>query len=84
VVESPIAPRADLGYAANYLYMLTGQAEACPTAGTSHEHFVGQASARRRVRGLETYLNTVVDHGLKAAAQADVHLCAALPARPAQ
>jgi citrate synthase len=46
---APIAPRADLGHAANYLYMLTGEE---PDA----EH----------VRGLETYLNTVVDHGLNA------------------
>ena len=45
----PIAPREDLGYAANYLYMLTGQ--------EPHEELV---------RGLETYLNTVVDHGLNA------------------
>jgi citrate synthase len=47
--EAPIAPRADLGHAANYLYMLTGEV---PSA--------------ERVRGLETYLNTVVDHGLNA------------------
>ena len=47
--EAPIAPRADLGHAANYLYMLTGDV---PSA--------------ERVRGLETYLNTVVDHGLNA------------------
>jgi len=47
--HEPIAPRADLGHAANYLYMLTG---AVPDA--------------ERVRGLETYLNTVVDHGLNA------------------
>src|SRR5204862_7805180 len=39
----------DLSYAANYLYMLTGDV---PSA--------------ERVRGLETYLNTVVDHGLNA------------------
>jgi citrate synthase len=45
----PIAPRADLGHAANYLYMLSGE---LPDA--------------ERVRGLETYLNTVVDHGLSA------------------
>ncbi|HUP58918.1 MAG TPA: citrate synthase/methylcitrate synthase [Thermoanaerobaculia bacterium] len=45
----PIAPRADLRYAANYLYMLTGI--------EPHEE---------QVRGLETYLNTVVDHGLNA------------------
>ena len=47
--HDPIAPRADLGHAANYLYMLTGEP---PDA--------------KRVRGLETYLNTVVDHGLNA------------------
>ncbi|GIK57699.1 MAG: citrate synthase/methylcitrate synthase [Chloroflexi bacterium] len=47
--QSPIAPRADLSHAANYLYMLTGEE---PSAA--------------RVRGLETYLNTVVDHGLNA------------------
>jgi citrate synthase len=45
----PIAPRRDLGHAANFLYMLTGQE---PDA--------------ERVRALETYLNTVVDHGLNA------------------
>jgi citrate synthase len=47
--RAPIAPRADLGHAANYLYMLSG-VEPDP----------------ERVRGLETYLNTVVDHGLNA------------------
>jgi citrate synthase len=47
--REPMAPRPELGLAANYLYMLTG-AEA-------HEELV---------RGLETYLNTVVDHGLNA------------------
>jgi citrate synthase len=45
----PIAPNSDLGHAANFLYMLTGEN---PSA--------------ERVRGLETYLNTVVDHGLNA------------------
>jgi citrate synthase len=44
-----VDPRADLGYAANYLFMLSGE-EPHP----------------ERVRGLETYLNTVVDHGLNA------------------
>jgi citrate synthase len=44
-----IAPRADLGYAANYLWMLRGE--------EPHDELV---------RGLETYLNTVVDHGLNA------------------
>jgi citrate synthase len=47
--QRPIHPRADLGHAANYLYMLSGSE---PDA--------------ERVRALETYLNTVVDHGLNA------------------
>lgn len=47
--KQPIAPRADLAHAANYLYMLSGEA---PTS--------------ERERALETYLNTVVDHGLNA------------------
>ena len=47
--QEPIAPRRDLGHAANYLFMLTGE---LPDA--------------ERVRALETYLNTVVDHGLNA------------------
>ena len=47
--REPVPPRADLGHAANYLYMLTGE-----------------APPEERVRGLETYLNTVVDHGLNA------------------
>lgn len=47
--QEPIAPREDLGYAANYLYMLTGR--------EPHTELV---------RGMETYLNTVVDHGLNA------------------
>jgi citrate synthase len=45
----PIAPRADLGHAAGFLYMLNGE-----------------VPDPERVRGLETYLNTVVDHGLNA------------------
>jgi citrate synthase len=45
----PVAPREDLGLAANYLWMLNGV--------DPHEEIV---------RGLETYLNTVVDHGLNA------------------
>ncbi len=47
--QEPIAPREDLGFAANYLYMLNGV--------EPHEELL---------RGLETYLNTVVDHGLNA------------------
>ncbi len=47
--EEPLAPRAELGHAANYLYMLTGE----EPGGES-------------VRGLETYLNTVSDHGMNA------------------
>ncbi len=45
----PIAPRADLSHAANYLYMLNGEE---PTSA--------------QTRALDTYLNTVVDHGLNA------------------
>ena len=47
--EEPLAPRADLGHAASFLYMLAGE-EPSP----------------ERARGLETYLNTVTDHGLNA------------------
>ena len=47
--QEPIAPRDDLGHAANFLYMLSGE-----------------TPSEARVRGLETYLNTVVDHGLNA------------------
>ena len=47
--RDPIAPRPDLGHAANFLYMLSGE-----------------TPSDERVRGLETYLNTVVDHGLNA------------------
>jgi citrate synthase len=46
---APLAPRVDLGHAANFLYMLNGQ-----------------PPDEDRVRGLETYLNTVIDHGLNA------------------
>jgi citrate synthase len=45
----PLAPRRDLGHAANFLYMLSGD-----------------VPDPEKVRGLETYLNTVVDHGLNA------------------
>ena len=45
----PVAPRSELGHAANYLYMLNGDAPADAV-----------------VRALETYLNTVVDHGMNA------------------
>lgn len=44
-----IPPNADLGHAANYLYML-----------------FGEIPSPERTRGLETYLNTVVDHGFNA------------------
>lgn len=47
--KEPLEPREDLGHAANYLYLLTGEE---PDHAT--------------VRGLETYLNTVIDHGLNA------------------
>ena len=47
--QEPVAPRTDLGHAANFLYMLSGD-EPDP----------------EQVRALETYLNTVIDHGLNA------------------
>ena len=47
--EEPLAPRDDLGHAANFLYMLSGD-----------------TPNPERVRALETYLNTVIDHGLNA------------------
>jgi citrate synthase len=47
--SEPLAPRTDLGHAANFLYMLNGH-----------------VPDEERVRGLETYLNTVIDHGLNA------------------
>ncbi|GMR09517.1 MAG: citrate synthase [Anaerolineae bacterium] len=45
--EDPVPPDADIGHAANYLYMLQGE-KAHPDA----------------VRALETYINSVVDHGM--------------------
>jgi citrate synthase len=47
--EKVVEPDPELGYAENYLYMLTGEV---PDA----EH----------ARALETYLNTVADHGMNA------------------
>jgi len=47
--NEPVEPRGNLGHAANYLCMLTGEEPDAP-----------------EVRGLETYLNTVIDHGLNA------------------
>ena len=47
--EQPLSPRSDLGHAANYLYMLSGE-----------------TPSPARTRALETYLNTIVDHGLNA------------------
>ncbi len=47
--EEPLAPRASLGLAANYLYMSSG--------AEPHSELV---------RGLETYLATVADHGFNA------------------
>lgn len=46
---APLTPRPDLSHAANYLYLLTGEA---PSAA--------------HTRAMDTYLNTVVDHGLNA------------------
>ncbi|MFD8329099.1 citrate synthase/methylcitrate synthase [Streptomyces lydicus] len=45
----PVEPRADLGHAANYLYMLTGE-EPEPA----------------RVRAIEAYLISTIDHGFNA------------------
>jgi citrate synthase len=47
--QEPLEPREDLGHAASFLYLLSGE-EPDP----------------ERVRGLETYLNTVSDHGFNA------------------
>ena len=47
--QEPCAPNSDLGHAANFLYMLSGE-----------------LPDPESVRGLETYLNTVIDHGLNA------------------
>lgn len=47
--REPIAPRSDLGHAANYLFMLSGK-----------------VPGPEQVRAMETYLNTVIDHGLNA------------------
>jgi citrate synthase len=47
--REPIAPRADLGHTANYLFMLSGK-----------------VPGPEQVRAMETYLNTVIDHGLNA------------------
>ena len=49
----PVQPRADLGHAANFLYMLTGE-----------------EPGDEQVRALDTYLNTVIDHGLNASTYA--------------
>jgi citrate synthase len=47
--DEPVAPDPELGHAANYLYMLTGE-----------------EPGAEAVRALETYLNTVADHGMNA------------------
>ncbi len=47
--KEPVVPSPELGHAANYLYMLTGEA---PSDEFAH--------------ALNTYLNTVVDHGMNA------------------
>ena len=56
--QEPLEPRADLDHAANFLYMLTG--------GQGDTGDTGDTPDPERVRALETYLNTVVDHGLNA------------------
>ncbi|MFE2228544.1 citrate synthase/methylcitrate synthase [Streptomyces kronopolitis] len=45
----PVEPRADLGHAANYLYMLTGE-----------------EPDSERVRAIEAYLISTIDHGFNA------------------
>ena len=47
--EEPVDPDPELGHAANYLYMLTGE-----------------VPGDELTRALETYLNTVSDHGMNA------------------
>jgi len=47
--EEPVDPDPELGHAANYLYMLTGE-----------------VPGEELTRALETYLNTVSDHGMNA------------------
>jgi citrate synthase len=47
--EEPVEPDPELRHAANYLYMLTGE-----------------APGEELARALETYLNTVSDHGMNA------------------
>ena len=47
--EEPVDPDPELGHAANYLYMLTGE-----------------VPGEELTRVLETYLNTVSDHGMNA------------------
>jgi citrate synthase len=47
--EEPVKPDLELGHAANYLYMLSGEMPSVEL-----------------VRALETYLNTVADHGMNA------------------
>jgi citrate synthase len=47
--EEPVKPDLELGHAANYLYMLSGEMPSVEL-----------------VQALETYLNTVVDHGMNA------------------
>jgi citrate synthase len=47
--REPLEPDPELAHAANYLYMLSGE-----------------APSPEQTRALETYLNTVVDHGMNA------------------
>jgi citrate synthase len=47
--REPVKPDPELAHAANYLYMLSGE-----------------APSPEQTRALETYLNTVVDHGMNA------------------
>jgi citrate synthase len=47
--QEPVAPREELGHAASFLHLLSGE-----------------EPAPERARGIETYFNTVVDHGFNA------------------
>jgi citrate synthase len=47
--EEPVEPRPELGHAASFLHLLSGE-----------------EPAAARARGVETYFNTVVDHGFNA------------------
>jgi citrate synthase len=57
--HEPIAPRTDLSYAGNYVWMMTGEEL---TGGEISE----QREIARRVRAIEQYLMLTIDHGFNA------------------